>query len=155
MEGNETLHHPRQSAGSRQGLGAQATPGREESALWKYPSVQSSKETSDLTQKPVPPRDPRGGPHPQSYLGGLGPSEPPDSAAWKGPCCLLGYHPPCLPLGRRGRWTHPPNMQKRREDGFLSGKHRQEGSPCFLSVLPVPTKVGSEIIRMSDLAGLK
>ena len=102
-----------------------------------------------------PPETRGAGLTPSPTLEAWGRRSPPDSAAWKGPCCLLGYHPPCLPLGRRGRWTHSPNMQKRREDGFLSGKHRQEGSPSFLSVLPVPTKVGSEIIRMSDLAGLR
>lgn len=42
-------------------------------------------------------------------------------------CCL--HTPP----GCRERWNHLPNMQKRREDRFLLGKHRQEGSLCFLT----------------------
>lgn len=41
-----------------------------------------------------------------------------------------------------------PCMQRRREAGFLSGKHTQEGS-----LLPVSTKASSEIIWTSDLSG--
>ena len=133
MEGNETFHHPRQSVGSQQGLGAQATLGREESALWKCPSLQNSKETSDSPRSLCPPETRGAGLTPSPTLEAWGLRSPLDSATWKGPCRLLRHYPPLLPLGRRGRWTHLPNMQKGREDGFLSGKHRQEGSPCFLS----------------------
>ena len=80
-----------------------------------------------------PPETRGAGLTPSPTLEAWGLRSPLDSATWKGPCCLLRHHPPLLPLGRRGRWTHLPNMQKRREDGFLSGKHRQKGSPCFLS----------------------
>lgn len=55
-----------------------------------------------------------------------------DSATWKGPCCRPRQRPR-TPLGRRGRWDHSPNMQKRREESFLSGHQGQEGSGCFLS----------------------
>lgn len=151
MEGNETLHHPRQSVGSRQGLGAQATPGREESALCKYPSVQNSKETSDLTQKPVPPRDPRGGPYPQSYLGGLGPSEPPGLSHLEG-TLLPPSPPPSSPSTGAERKVDPFAKYAKKEGRWFSLRKTQaEREP----VLPVPTKMGSEIIRTSDLAGLR
>lgn len=59
-------------------------------------------------------------------LGGRASCPPPPSPPWRSHCSLH------TSLGRRERWDHLPNMQRRREDGFLSGKHRQEGSLGFL-----------------------
>lgn len=93
----------------------------------------------DLTQEPVAPGDPGGLPPSPTLeawgLRTLSCAEAPGLSHLQG--TLLSpsprHCPPRLPLGWRGRWAHLPNMQKRREGSFLSGKHGQEGSPCFLS----------------------
>lgn len=123
-------------AGSRQGAGGTGYPRREESALWKYPSVQSSKETSDLTQKPaLCPQRPRAGLTPSPWRpGALGsrtqlPGRDPAASL---AATLLVFHWG----GEEGGPIH--KYAKKEEDGFLSGKHRQEeepiaSCPCFLS----------------------
>lgn len=155
MVHNDALHHPRQAAegcrggvpgrGARQGPGQATRKGRHSGCPLSMQARQRKRVA--LTSQPVPPRD-RGGaafPH-QSRLwktGVFGPraargvpsTQPPgrDPAALGGrPVGRLLCHRLHTPLGRGERWNHLPNMQKRREDSFLSGKHGQEGSPCFL-----------------------
>lgn len=149
MVHNDALHHPRQAV---EGCWAGAGPGHQEGTPLRLSPVYASaaEKARGTHQSTRASQRPRGcclpTPIPPLEDGGLRTPchawSPLHSATWEGPCCpgrQAGRPVGCLlchrlhtPLGRGERWNHLPNMQKRREDSFLSGKHGQEGSPCFL-----------------------
>lgn len=148
MVSNDALHHPdRLRRGD--GPGWAGAGHQEERPCWLSPSHKRGRESVRGTHPSTrASQRPRGCclPTPMPLLedGGLRtpghargvPSTQPlgkDPAAPGGrPVGPVLRHRLHTPLGRRERWNHSPNMQKRREDSFLSGKQGQEGSLGFL-----------------------
>lgn len=149
MAHNDALHHPRQAAEGCRWAGAgpreERPPSRRPPHLRK-PSRESAwhSPVNLCLRRPwgaafptqIPPSEELGSSDPGAW--GLARRVPSAKPPGRAPVArvagrLASSSATAFTLHWGGeRWNHLPNMQKRREDSFLSGKHGQEGSLHFL-----------------------